>query len=215
MSLSPSFKFVAKGDGTASKVLEDAMERFRVLLSDSAMGGAAWTDLDQLARCTVDVPASASLLLSSTTNESYTLTIANSTSCTIVAPSVFGEPEAAAAPPCSTLHRWNPRGIRTGTSVQICMATEVVRATRVFMRLLSTTTALHERQLLSLEWKRGRTKCLTMQVAVPLNIHSEKNHLKSQAERCFWLLRDVGGGKKRYEWMNEMRNDLSLLNILC
>ena len=107
------------------------------------------------------------------------------------------EPEAAAAPPCSTLHRWNPRGIRTGTSVQICMATEVVRATRVFMRLLSTTTALHERQLLSLEWKRRRTKCLTMQVAVPLNIHSEKNHLKSQAERCFWLLRDVGGEKKK------------------
>lgn len=33
-----------------------------------------------------------------------------------------------------------------------------------------------------------------MQVAVPLNIHSEKNHLKSQAERCFWLLREHADG---------------------
>ena len=100
VALSPSFKFeVAARDAAVSKVLEAAMERFRVLLLPSASvtsgGGATHADLQLqlLPSCTVDVPASASLQLSSTTNESYTLTIdggANSTYCAIVAASAFG-----------------------------------------------------------------------------------------------------------------------------
>lgn len=100
LALSPSFTFeAAKGYGTPSNVLEAAMERFGALLlsapaTPGAAAGAAQAELLQLARCTVDVPASASLLLSSTTNESYTLTIggggATPPNCAIVAPSAFG-----------------------------------------------------------------------------------------------------------------------------